>query len=78
MLFRSWYYDRLEPWRHYVPVAADLSDLVERIEWCRGHTAECRAIAQAGQALALAMTPKEEIRRTVARIRNRPWGPVYF
>lgn len=72
--FRQWYYDRLEPWRHYVPVAADLSDLVERIEWCRGHTDECRAIASAGQALALAMTPAEEVRRTVAVIRNRPWG----
>ncbi len=72
--FRQWYYDRLEPWRHYVPVAVDLSDLVERIEWCRGHSDECRAIASAGQALALAMTPAEETRRTVALIRNRPWG----
>ena len=72
--FRQWYYDRLEPWRHYVPVAVDLSDLVERIEWCRGHPDECRAIASAGQALALAMTPAEETRRTVALIRNRPWG----
>lgn len=72
--FRQWYYDRLEPWRHYVPVAVDLSDLVERIEWCRGHADECRAIASAGQALALAMTPAEEIRRTVALIHNRPWA----
>jgi hypothetical protein len=73
--YRQWYYDRLEPWRHYVPVAADLSDLVERIAWCRGHAEECRAIAHAGQALALAMTPAEEIRRTVALIQNRPWRP---
>ena len=73
--FRQWYYDRLEPWRHYVPVAVDLSDLVERIEWCRGHPDECRAIASAGQALALAMTPAEETRRTVALISHRPWGP---
>jgi hypothetical protein len=73
--FRQWYYDRLEPWRHYVPVAVDLSDLVERIEWCRGHPDECRAIASAGRALALAMTPTEEIRRTVTVIGNHPWGP---
>jgi hypothetical protein len=71
--YRQWYYERLEPWRHYVPVAADLSDLVERIEWCRGHAEKCRAIAHAGQSLALAMTPAEENRRTVALIRNRPW-----
>lgn len=74
--FRQWYYDRLEPWRHYVPVAADLSDLVERIEWCRGHAEKCRAIAHAGQSLALEMTPAEEFRRTIALIGNRPWASL--
>jgi hypothetical protein len=28
--FQQWYYERLQPWVHYVPVAADLSDLRER------------------------------------------------
>ena len=25
----------LQPWVHYIPVKADLSDLVERIHWAR-------------------------------------------
>lgn len=73
--FRQWYYDRLEPWRHYVPVAADLSDFTERIEWCRGHPDACRSIAAEGQSLALGMTPAAETRLTLERIKSRPWAP---
>ena len=42
----QWYTDRLEPFVHYVPVSADLSNLAEQIGWCREHDAECQAIAQ--------------------------------
>lgn len=66
--FRQWYYDRLEPGRHYVPVAADLSDLVERIAWCRDHPDDCRHIAAAGQELAASMTPSNERRRAIDAI----------
>ncbi len=50
--YRQWYYDRLKPWEHYVPVSADLSDLSERIEWVRANDREASQIAQRGQALA--------------------------
>jgi hypothetical protein len=58
--FRQWYYDRIEPWRHFVPVAADLSDLTDVIAWCHGHPRECGEIATAGQRVALEMTPATE------------------
>lgn len=51
--YRQWYYGDLKPWVHYVPVAADLSDLRDIIAWCRARPAECRSIAAQGQALAL-------------------------
>jgi hypothetical protein len=51
--YRQWYYGELTPWVHYVPVAADLSDLCDIIGWCRAHPDECRGIARQGQALAL-------------------------
>jgi hypothetical protein len=65
---RQWYYHRLEPWRHYVPVRSDMSDLADKIEWCRGHQAECARIADAGQKLALAMTFETEISDAVRRL----------
>jgi hypothetical protein len=42
-------------------VRADMSDLVEKIDWCRGHDAECEEIAGAGQVFAHAMTVEGEI-----------------
>ncbi len=44
--WQQWYTDRLRPFEHYVPVSADLSDLEERIAWCRDHDEQCRAIAE--------------------------------
>lgn len=64
----QWYYGRLEPWRHYVPVGSDMSDLADKIEWCRRHEAECERIADAGQKLVLAMTFETEIRDAVRRL----------
>ena len=70
--FRQWYYDRLEPWRNFVPVEADMSDLLEKIDWCRRHPAACREIAAEGRRLALSMTPETELRRAVEAMRTRP------
>lgn len=67
--FRQWYYDRLDPWTHYVPVAADLSDLAERVQWCRDNDDACQAIAATGQRLAHSMTRATEKRAAVARIK---------
>jgi hypothetical protein len=61
---RQWYYHRLEPWQHYIPFAADLSDLMQQIEWCRAHDAECEQIANRGRELALSMDFDTEYQRT--------------
>ena len=49
---RQWYHHRLEPWVHVVPVAADLSNLIDTLAWCRTQPALCQSIAAAGQQLA--------------------------
>ena len=69
--FRQWYYHRMVPWKHFVPVRADLADLVEQIDWCRSHPAECREIATASQELALSMTFDSETRYAVDVINQR-------
>jgi hypothetical protein len=66
--FRQWYYNRLMPWRHYVPVRADMADMVEKIEWCRGHDGECAEIARAGSAFAHAMSVDGEIADAARRL----------
>eukprot|EP00611_Tribonema_gayanum_P020467 TRINITY_DN3738_c0_g4_i2.p1 TRINITY_DN3738_c0_g4~~TRINITY_DN3738_c0_g4_i2.p1 ORF type:complete len:731 (-),score=261.28 TRINITY_DN3738_c0_g4_i2:127-2268(-) len=46
-----WYFPLLQPMVDHVPVKADLSDLAEKIEWCRTHDEECKAIAARAGAL---------------------------
>lgn len=43
---RMWYFPLLEPYVDHVPVKSDLSDLAEKIKWCRDHDDECRQIAK--------------------------------
>lgn len=46
------FYDQLRPWEHYIPVRADLGDLLEKIQWARDHDDEARKIALTGQQFA--------------------------
>lgn len=43
--WQMWYYKFLKPYVHYVPVSEDLSDLLQKIEWCRNNDSECQKIA---------------------------------
>ncbi len=43
--YRQWYYDKLKPWVHFIPLAADVSDLDEVMAWIIAHPNECEAIA---------------------------------
>lgn len=57
----QWFYPRLTPWEHFVPVQQDLSDLPAAIEWCFANDREAAAIAEAAQRLALEMTFETEM-----------------
>ena len=43
---RMWYFPLLKPYHDHVPVNADLSDLEEKIRWCRANDAKCKEIGQ--------------------------------
>lgn len=73
--YRQWYYDDLRPFEHFVPVAADLSDLLEKIDWCRAHDRECSAIASTGQQFALGRTLETELSAAVERLNRALQSP---
>lgn len=50
---RQWFHHRMVPYQHFVPVAANLNNLVEQMAWCQGNLEHCEAIAAAGRKLAL-------------------------
>jgi len=66
--YRQWYYDALRPFEHYVPVAADMADFAEKIDWVRSNPAEAAAIAARGQALAQTLTFASQARRAAELI----------
>lgn len=41
---KQWYYSLLQPYVHYVPIANDLSDLVEKIEWAKNNDDKAQEI----------------------------------
>ena len=44
--WKIWYSDLLEPYKHYVPVKEDLSNLIDQIKWCRDNDEKCQQIAK--------------------------------
>jgi hypothetical protein len=59
--FSQWFYDRLVPWVNHVPVAADMTDLLDIIDWLRRHDETARVIGQNGAALARSMDYASEL-----------------
>lgn len=43
--YKLWFEKYLEPWKHYIPVKGDLTDLHEKIKWCINNDEKCQEIA---------------------------------
>jgi len=43
--YKLWFQDKLVENKHYISVKADLSNLKEKIYWCKNHDKECEEIA---------------------------------
>lgn len=56
---KDYIHDYMKPWLHYVPVAADLSDLKEKYEWAESHPVKAKKIADEGTKLIRYLTSKE-------------------
>ncbi len=44
--YKMWYSDLLVPYKHYIPIKKDLSDLVSQVEWCKNNDSDCEKIAK--------------------------------
>ena len=44
--YKEYFFEYLKEWVHYIPVKRDLSDLVERAQWCMDHYDEAVKIAE--------------------------------
>ncbi|EDL95514.1 KDEL (Lys-Asp-Glu-Leu) containing 2 [Rattus norvegicus] len=46
------FYVELRPWKHYVPIKRNLSDLLEKVKWAKENDEEAKRIAKEGQLTA--------------------------
>lgn len=42
----QWYYSQLQPYKHYIPIKNNLSDLLEKLNWAKSHDGQARQIAE--------------------------------
>lgn len=59
--YKLWYRDMLKPFVHYVPIKEDLSDLIEKIKWCKENDEQCSTIAKNARKFALKYLTKNGI-----------------
>ncbi|BBB16609.1 lipopolysaccharide-modifying enzyme [Heliothis virescens ascovirus 3j] len=51
--WNTWFEHMLKPMVHYVPIKDDLSDLLDKIRWCRDNDAACEKIAAQAREFAV-------------------------
>lgn len=57
----QYFYSALRAYEHYVPIANDMSDLLEKVEWARAHDAESKAITDRARDFCLAYCMIEDV-----------------
>lgn len=57
----DWWYSALVPYKHYVPVDSDLSNLYQQYQWVQQHRYEAYNIMKAGQELCKQTSTEEAI-----------------
>ena len=66
--WEGWFYGDISAWEHFVPLAGDLSDFEQKVDWCLSHDSECREIASRGQQFAFGLRFGSEMARTARAI----------
>lgn len=53
---KDFFYDEMMPWKHYIPVKTDLSDLKDKFDWAEANPHGAKLIAQEGTRFAEYLT----------------------
>lgn len=67
----TWLDNNLKAWKHYVPIKSDLSDLIEKIKWCKSNDDECRKIVSNAKLFVRKYCSIETITLYIAYLMNQ-------
>jgi Glycosyl transferase family 90 len=76
--WKVWYERDLVPMVHYVPVAEDLSNLCETIEWCKARPELCERIVYNAVAFAFRTFSEANIQRYTRGIVEKHASPLHL
>jgi hypothetical protein len=62
---KQWFYSELIPWHNYIPIAPDMSDLLDKVQWLRRNDEFAQKVGENGRAFAETMTIERELQRSV-------------
>jgi hypothetical protein len=68
--YRQWYYDKLKPLVHFIPVASDLRDLDRVVNWVLNNDDAAQAIGEAGRKFAEKLTLEVAMEDAAERMRD--------
>jgi hypothetical protein len=68
--FQQWYYDRLIPWEHFVPVESGMMDLVEKTQWLVANDGKAMRIGPRGAEFASNLSYDLMMVEAIQNIRN--------
>lgn len=68
---KMWYSNLLKPYKNYVPIAKDLSNLVKQTKWCLENDHKCKIIAKNGYNLVKKVLTKEYMFNYMHTILNK-------
>jgi hypothetical protein len=76
-----WFEPLLKEYVHYIPIKRDLSDLIEKIKWCKENDDKCKKIASNGLDFFNKYLTKDGIldymQETIIKIKNN-YNPNFF
>jgi hypothetical protein len=58
-VWETFYGCHFEPWVHYVPISSDFDDLLDKLEWCDQHPADCKRMTEESQAMCRLLADRQ-------------------
>lgn len=79
--WKLWYSHLLKEYVHYIPIKSDLSDLIEKIKWCKANDKKCQEIAHNCKVFSKTYLTKDAILNyleTTINNLHKKYGLVYY
>lgn len=72
--WKMWFFNKLIPYQHYIPLKENLSDLHEKLQWCLENDQKCKIIAENALNFYKTNLNKEKIMDYMENIINKSSG----